>query len=80
MVEHLSPNPILQRPQSHTRVMGYDYACFMVLTPGAVHNFPNAVGVSDFCPPMHNEYNVTGNKIQIKKRDYRSGHVLIFID
>ena len=33
------------RVQSHTRVMDYDEACFMHLTPGAVHNFPKAVGV-----------------------------------
>ena len=30
---------------SHNRVMDYDEACFMHLTPGVVHNFPNAVGV-----------------------------------
>ena len=29
--------------------MDYDEACFMLLTPGVVHNFPKAVGV-DFCP------------------------------
>ena len=33
-----------------TRVMDYDEACFMHLTPGVVHNFPKAVGVQDFCP------------------------------
>ena len=27
------------------RVMDYDEACFMHLTPGVVHNFPKAVGV-----------------------------------
>ena len=26
-------------------VMDYNEACFMHLTPGVVHNFPNAVGV-----------------------------------
>ena len=31
--------------QSHTRVMGYDEACKMHLTPGVVHNFPKTVGV-----------------------------------
>ena len=31
-------------------VMDYNEACFMHLTPGAVHNFPKAVGVLDFCP------------------------------
>ena len=29
----------------HTGVMDYDEACFMLLTPGVVHNFPKAVGV-----------------------------------
>ena len=36
--------------QSHTRVMDYDEACKMHLTPGVVHNFPKAVGVKEFCP------------------------------
>ena len=27
------------------RVMDYDEACLMHLTPGVVHNFPKAVGV-----------------------------------
>ena len=27
------------------RVMDYDEACFMHLTPGVVHNFPKAMGV-----------------------------------
>ena len=31
--------------QSHTRVMDYDEACKMHLTPGVVRNFPKAVGV-----------------------------------
>ena len=31
------------RAMSHTGVMDYDEACFMHLTPGVVHNFPNAV-------------------------------------
>ena len=30
---------------THTRVMEYDEACFMHLTPGVVHNFPKDVGV-----------------------------------
>ena len=33
------------RALSHTRVMDYDEACIMHLTPGVVHNFPKAVGV-----------------------------------
>ena len=48
MVEHSPANPkvpgsILAWP--HTRVMDYDEACFMHLTPGVVHNFPKAVGI-----------------------------------
>ena len=38
--------PVRFRAQSHTGVMDYDEACFMHLTPGVVHNFPKAVGVS----------------------------------
>ena len=48
MVEHSSTNskvPGLIRAQSHTGVMDYDEACFMHLTPGVVHNFPQAEGV-----------------------------------
>ena len=44
VVEHLSANqrsPVRFR----ARVMDYDEACFMHLTPGVVHNFPKAVGV-----------------------------------
>ena len=48
MVEHSSANPTvpgsIPGPISY-RVMGYDEACFMHLTPGVVHNFPKAVGV-----------------------------------
>ena len=42
VVEHSSANPTV--PGS---ILGsvYDEACFMHLTPGAVHNFPKAVGV-----------------------------------
>ena len=52
MVEHSSTNPkvpgsILAR--SHTGVMDYDEACFMHLTPGVVHYFPEAVDVKDLC-------------------------------
>ena len=48
MVEH---RPLIQRflvrfqARSHTRVMDYDKACFMDLTPGVVHNFSKGVGV-----------------------------------
>ena len=51
MVEHSSAYPKPQRSpvrfgaQSHTRVMDYDEACIMHLTPGVVHNFPKAVSV-----------------------------------
>ena len=38
-------SPVRFRAWSHTRVMDYDEACFMHLTPGVVHNFPKAVGV-----------------------------------
>ena len=31
--------------RSHTGVMDYDEACFMHLTPGVVHNFPQDVNV-----------------------------------
>ena len=53
MVEHSSANPKVPGSipgQGHTRVMDYDEACFMQLTPGVVHNFSKAVGVYDFCP------------------------------
>ena len=36
MVEHSSANP---------KVMDYDEACFMHLTPVVIHNFPKAVSV-----------------------------------
>ena len=39
-----------QTQDGETGEMDYDEACFMHLTPGVVHNFPNAVGVKDFCP------------------------------
>ena len=47
-VEHTPTNPkvpgsILTR--FHARVMDYDEACFMHVTPGVVRNFPNAVSV-----------------------------------
>ena len=50
LVEHSSANPkvtsaVQFRDRSHTRVMDYDEACIMHLTPGVVHNFPKAVGV-----------------------------------
>ena len=46
VVEHSSANPKVPSSNlSHSRVMDYDEACFMHLTPGVVHNFPNAVGV-----------------------------------
>ena len=48
VVEHLSINPrflVQFWAQSHTRVMDYDEASMMHLTPGVVHNFPMAVGV-----------------------------------
>ena len=48
VVEHLFANPkspVRFRAWSHTRVMDYDEAFFMYLTPGVVHNFPKAVGV-----------------------------------
>ena len=49
MVEHSSANPkvpgSIPGPVSYTRVMDYDEACFMHITPGVVHNFPKAVGV-----------------------------------
>ena len=48
MVEHLSANPkvpgLIPGPVSY-RVMDYDEACFLHLTPRVVHNFPKAVGV-----------------------------------
>ena len=48
MVEHSSTNPkvpgSIQDPVSY-RVMDYDEACFMHLTPGVVHNLPKAAGV-----------------------------------
>ena len=34
------------------KVMDYDEACFMYLTPGVVHNFPKAGGIG-FLSPMH---------------------------
>ena len=48
VVEHSSANPTV--PGSipglvSYRVIDYDEACFMHLTPGVVHNFPKAVGV-----------------------------------
>ena len=33
------------RAQSQTRVMDYEEACIMHLTPGMVHNFPKPVDV-----------------------------------
>ena len=48
MVEHSSAYPKVPGSipgRSHTRVMGYDEACFMHLTPGVVHTFPKAVDV-----------------------------------
>ena len=48
VVEHSSANPdvlVRFRARSHARVMDYDEACFMHLTPAVVHNFPKAVGV-----------------------------------
>ena len=56
MVEHSSanpkvpgsiPGPVRFRARSHTRVMDYDEACIMHLTPGVVHN---CIG---FLSPMH---------------------------
>ena len=48
VVEHSSANPkvpgSIPGPVSY-RVMDYDEACFMHLTPGVVHKFPKAVGV-----------------------------------
>ena len=48
VVEHSSTNPkvpgSILGPVSY-RVMDYDEACFVHLTPGVVHNFPKAVGV-----------------------------------
>ena len=48
MAEHSSANTkvpgSITGPVSY-RVMDYDQACFMHLTPGVVHNFPKAVGV-----------------------------------
>ena len=48
VVEHSSANPkvpgSIPDPVSF-RVMDYDGACLMHLTPGVVHNFPKAVGV-----------------------------------
>ena len=38
-------SPVRFRTGPHTRIMDYDEACFMHLTPGVVHNFPKAVGV-----------------------------------
>ena len=48
VVEHLSANPKVPGPIPGPvlyLVMDYDEACFMHLTPGVVHNFPNAAGV-----------------------------------
>ena len=38
-------SPVRFRAPSPTGVVDYDEACLMHLTPGAVHNFPRAVGV-----------------------------------
>ena len=48
MVECSSTNPKVPGMilgKSHIGVMDYDEACFMHLTPGAVHKLPKAVGV-----------------------------------
>ena len=46
LVEHSSANPEVRfRARSQTRVMDYDEACFIHLTPRVFHNFPKAVGV-----------------------------------
>ena len=53
MVEHSSTNPKVPGSipaRSHTGVMDYDEACFLHLTPGVVHNFPESVGIYDVCP------------------------------
>ena len=48
VVEHSSANQKVPGSIPGTvsyRVMDYDEACFMHLTPGVVHNFSKAVGV-----------------------------------
>ena len=39
------PSSKYKRFTETSKVMDYDEACFMHLTPGVVHNFPKAVGV-----------------------------------
>ena len=54
MVEHSSTNPKVPArflAQSQIRVIDYDEACRMHLTPGVVHNFPKTVGGKG--SPMH---------------------------